>query len=282
LPGSEEKGFYMDRETIVREIKRIAREIGSDTVSKSEFKSKSGISEYQIYKHFDSWNEAVEAAGLTPTDVSRIDDAELFREMKEIFVKFGGVCTRMKFDKLSKYSVSVYKKHFGKWNDILLAFGAWLKETGEDFPFSDQLPDAANLRKAEESIPTEKRKVKPASWDPLGTITYGPFLNFRGLQHAPVNEQGVVFLFGMVCFELGFVVEAVRTSYPDCEAKRRVNRRRNEWERVRIEFEYCSSDFQNHGHDPNGCDVIVCWQHDWTECPLEVIELKTAIQSLSE
>lgn len=272
----------MDRETIVKEIKKIAREIGSDTVSRSEFKSRSGISEWQIYKYFDSWNEAVEAAGLTPTDVSRIDEAELFREMKDVFVKFGGVCTRMKFDKLCKYSADVYKKRFGKWNDILLAFKAWLKESREDFPFLNQLPSEPNLHEAKESIPTEKRKAKPASWDFLGTITYGSFLNFRGLQHAPVNEQGVVFLFGMVCFELGFAVEAVRTSYPDCEAKRRVNRKRDEWERVRIEFEYRSSDFRNHGHDPNGCDVIVCWEHDWSECPLEVIELKTAINSLSE
>ena len=50
--------------------------------------------------------------------------------------------------------------------------------------------------------------------------TYGASLNFRGLQHAPINEQGVVFLFGMVCHELGFVVESVRTGSPDCEAKR--------------------------------------------------------------
>jgi len=272
----------MDRGTIIKEIKRIAREIGADTVSRSEFKSKSGISEWQIYKHFDTWNEAVEAAGLTPTDVSRIDDAELFREMKDVFVKFGGVCTRMKFDKLCKYSADVYKRRFGKWNDILLAFKAWLKESGEDFPFLNQLPSAAKLHKAEESIPTKKRKTKTASWNSIATMTYGSFLNFRGLQHAPVNEQGVVFLFGMVCFELGFAVEAVRTSYPDCEAKRRVNRKRDEWERVRIEFEYCSSNFRDHGHNPNGCDVIVCWEHDWLECPLEVIELKTAIQSLSE
>lgn len=272
----------MDRETIIKEIKRIAREIGSDTVPRSEFMSKSGISEWQIYKHFDSWNEAVEAAGLTPTDVSRIDDAELFREMKNVFVKFGGVCIRMKFNKLCKYSADVYKKRFGKWNDILLAFKSWLKESGEDFPFLNQLPSTTNLHKAEESIPTEKRKAKLESWDSLGTTTYGSFLNFRGLQHAPVNEQGVVFLFGMVCLELGFVVEAVRTSYPDCEAKRRVDRKRDKWERVRIEFEYFSSNFRDHGHDPNGCDVIVCWQHNWPECPLEVIELKTAIQSLSE
>jgi len=272
----------MDREAIVKEIKRIAVEIGTGTVSRSQFKSKSGISEWQIYKHFDTWNEAVEAAGLTPIDVSRINDTDLFREMKDVFVKFGGVCTRTKFHKLSRYSADVYKKRFGKWNDILLSFKDWLKESGEDFPFLNQLPSVTNLHKVEEGIPTKKRKIETVSWNSIGTITYGTFLNFRGLQHAPVNEQGVVFLFGMVCFELGFVVEAVRTSYPDCEAKRRVNRKRDEWERVRIEFEYYSSHFRDHGHDPNGCDVIVCWHHNWPECPLEVIELKTVIQSLSE
>jgi len=273
----------MDRKTIIQEIRRVAQEIGADTLSRPEFTSKSDISTWQIYKYFDSWNEAVEEAGLIPhTEKERIGDADLFREMKDVFVKFGGVCTRTKFDKLCRYSVDVYKKRFGKWKDILLAFKAWLKESGEDFPFLNQLPSPTESHKAEEDILTKKRMIETASWDSLGTMTYGSFLNFRGLQHAPINEQGVVFLFGMVCFELGFVVESVRTSYPDCEAKRRVNRKRDEWERVRIEFEYYSSHFRDHGHDPKGCDVIVCWQHDWPECPLEVIELKTAIQSIPE
>lgn len=269
----------MDRETILKEIRRVAHEIGANTLSRPEFTSKSDISKWQIYKHFDSWNDAVQQAGLIPhTEKEKIEDAELFREMKDVFVKFGGVCTRMKFDKLCRYSVDVYKRRFGKWNDILLAFKAWLNESREDFPFLNQLHSATNLHKAKESIHKTKEKSKTASWDSIGTMTYGSFLNFRGLQHAPVNEQGVVFLFGMVCTELGFAVEAVRTSYPDCEAKRRVKTRQGfVWERVRIEFEYCSRNFD---HDPSGCDVIVCWEHNWPECPLEVIELKTAIQSL--
>jgi len=268
----------MDKDTIIKEIQRIAGESETGTVSRSQFKSKSGISEWQIYKYYPTWNDAVKAAGLTPTDVSRIDDTELFREMKDVFVKFGGVCTRMKFDKMCKYSADVYKKHFGKWNDILLAFNTWLKESGEDFPFLNQLLGKTNLQEAEKSIALNKRKTKAVLWDSRGTTTYGSPLNFRGLQHAPVNEQEVVFLFGMVFFELGFIIEAVRTSYPDCEAKRRVKRRRGfGWERVRIEFEYCSRNFD---HDPSGCDVIVCWEDNWPECPLEVIELKTEIQSL--
>jgi hypothetical protein len=110
--------------------------------------------------------------------------------------------------------------------------------------------------------------------------TYGNPIDFRGLRHEPVNEQGVVFLFGMVAKELGYMVEAVQTGFPDCEAKRQV--RPGSWQRVRIEFEFESRNFSEHGHRPDGCDVIVCWRHNWAECPpnLEVVELGSVIQGL--
>jgi hypothetical protein len=47
------------------------------------------------------------------------------------------------------------------------------------------------------------------------------------------------------------------------------------WQNVWIEFEYESKNFLLHGHDPKKCDVIVCWRHNWKECPeeIEVVEL---------
>ena len=33
-------------------------------------------------------------------------------------------------------------------------------------------------------------------------------------------------------------------------------------------------------NDPSECDLIVCWEHDWKECPIDVIELKSVIQKL--
>jgi|GEM_PF-2388665 len=108
----------------------------------------------------------------------------------------------------------------------------------------------------------------------------GEPLNFRGLQHAPINEQGVVFIFGMVCKDLGYLIEAVQSGFPDCEGKRRVNNNQNRWERVRIEFEFKSSNFQKHGHDISMCDLIVCWEDDWTECSIEVLELSTTLKKL--
>ena len=109
--------------------------------------------------------------------------------------------------------------------------------------------------------------------------TYGEPLDFPTLRHEPVNEQGVVLLFGMVAKHLGYVVEAVQKGFPDCEAMRQVAPER--WQRVNIEFEFESKNFRDHGHPLTGCDVIVCWRHNWPDCPdhIEVLELSTQMKS---
>jgi hypothetical protein len=104
---------------------------------------------------------------------------------------------------------------------------------------------------------------------------FGELIDFRGLRHAPINENGVIYLFGMVSHELGFMVEAVHAAFPDCEAKRHIGE--NRYQRVRIKFEYKSSNFISNDYDPAGADMIVCWIHDWQDCPLEVLELISAI-----
>lgn len=109
---------------------------------------------------------------------------------------------------------------------------------------------------------------------------YGVPIDFRGLRHTPLNEQGVVYVFALVARDIGFTVEAIGTSFPDCEAKRQIDKRGERWQRVRIEFEYSSTDFKRHNHPIEGCDLIVCWKHDWQECPLEVIELSEVVKDL--
>ena len=106
-------------------------------------------------------------------------------------------------------------------------------------------------------------------------------MDFRGLRHEPVNEQGVVLLFGMLAKELGYLIEAAQKGFPDCEAKREIAPGR--WQRVNIEFEYESKNFREHGHPLNGCDVIVCWRHNWGACPkhIEVLELSSVVKSNS-
>ncbi len=47
-----------------------------------------------------------------------------------------------------------------------------------------------------------------------------------------------------------------------------------------IEFEFRSSDFKRHKHEPDKCDIIVCGKHDWKDCPNNIflIELKSRLE----
>jgi hypothetical protein len=101
----------------------------------------------------------------------------------------------------------------------------------------------------------------------------GPPIRPCGLAYEPVNEMGVMALFCMLSRQLGFVIESVQSGFPDCEAKMEVEPGR--WQHFRIEFEYESRNFRDHRHDPQKCDLIVCWRHNWKDCPanLQVLEL---------
>jgi hypothetical protein len=107
---------------------------------------------------------------------------------------------------------------------------------------------------------------------------YGPPMVTGPLACGPTNENGVIYLFGSLALQLGFVVMKVQTEFPDCEALRHIGD--NRWQHVRIEFEYESRNFLKHMHDPKGCDVIVCWKDNWRESPLEVVELREIIKCI--
>jgi HNH endonuclease len=103
----------------------------------------------------------------------------------------------------------------------------------------------------------------------------------RAFPYEPVNEMGVMVLFSMLAERLGFVIESVQSWFPDCQAKIEVEPGR--WQHFRIEFEYESLQFKKHGHDPSQCDLIVCWRHNWKNCPpnLQVLELSKIVQSFT-
>jgi len=127
----------------------------------------------------------------------------------------------------------------------------------------------------EEVLKKEKEEAKEVLMNRKRSIVGDP-INYKGLIFGPLNENGVIFLFSKMHESLGIFIEAIQPSYPDAKARRKTHRG---WEDVWIEFEYRSSSFKAHGHDPKECDIIVCWEHDWKNCPLEVIELKRIISN---
>lgn len=278
-----------ERDEVLKAIRASAESLGRPP-SRSEFKIASGMTEYQVLKHFPSWREAVRAAGLEPHSANvPIDPGVLLNDWGEFVRSVRRILTRDQYRRHGTYSPGVFERKFGPWSAIPSKFREFAEGKPEWADVVALLPNE-HARTAFPAIPSAVAGLSSSSHSAVTTHrhsrlddrpTYGNPIDFRGLRHEPVNEQGVVFLFGMVARELGYHVEAVQTGYPDCEAKRQVDA--GKWKRVRIEFEFESRNFRDHGHPPDGCDVIVCWRHNWAECPpsLEVVELSSIIRTLS-
>lgn len=99
--------------------------------------------------------------------------------------------------------------------------------------------------------------------------------DFQGMIWAPGSELEVVLLFALLPY-LGknYLIDECRGQFPDCILKTK------DGQEMRAEFELFSSHFKDHGHDPTQCDVIVCWKHNWPECPIEVLDLSQSVKNL--
>lgn len=104
----------------------------------------------------------------------------------------------------------------------------------------------------------------------------GDILNIRGIVYEPINEQGVVSLFTVLCYDLGFLLEGIRTKFPDAILKRKNNH--GNYSPCLSEFEFKASNYRLHNHPLKGCDLIICWENDWKDCPIEILELKTIVK----
>lgn len=270
------------KEEIINELKRVSKLLGTDSFSRGEFNKRTKISISKVRYHFGNWGTAMGVAGLVPLSTNdrlktqylkqTISDDDLLKDLIRLCSEFGENLTEGLVNSKGNYSTQPYRK---RWKNIKNAIQVAKNK------FSDQIiKNKAKIFKQEE-VP--EVKLIPKTSNPKEgkkRRTIGEPISFRGLSHAPINEQGVVYLFGMVSNELGFQIETVRQAFPDCEGKRCYDKEKNLWEHVRIEFEYKSLNFKEHGHSEEECDLIVCWIHNWKDCPLEVLELKETIKYL--
>jgi hypothetical protein len=187
----------------------------------------------------------------------------------------------VEYEMQSKYSSKPLVTLYGSWGQVPFGLFTLAEEKGWEGGWEDVL-EVVKAHLQENNAQTK------TSWTPNSPPNkrifrdrpiYGPPVIAVPLAHGPVNEAGVVFLFGMMALQLGFVVTRVQTEFPDCEAMWEVQP--GVWQRVRIEFEYESRNFVKHLHNAEECDLIVCWINNWEQCPLQVVELRKQIAKIA-
>lgn len=284
----------MSKEEMIAAIKASAEKLGrAPTTRELYLATGGGLSRAQVSKRFGTYTRALKECGLTRHDGARP------HSMMELFLAWATVARNVKrvptsgdYRQEGTISDQCLARRFGRWGGVhtgMLKFlerekleGEW-GDVAEIIRQHKQAPaivpsraTASDTSAGAEQIAAQIRELTAQDPPPMDSRPfYGEPIPHPAMCHAPANENGVMVLFGAMAPELGFIITRVQAGFPDCEALRRM--RNGRLQRVLIEFEYESKNFSLHLHDPAGCDLIVCWVHNWKECPLEVIELSKLI-----
>jgi hypothetical protein len=242
-----------------------------------ELMKHAGIDRPEIRKHFGNYKQALEECNLeVPERGRKVEIDRLFADWAEVVRGLKRLPTGFEYEQRSKYSIRPLKRCFGSWELVPERMKLYAEEHGLAGEWEDVLGlvGQGSGQRGGGATSTGPGRVED------GRPIYGQLIGAWGHVYGPTNEAGVLCLFGAMAEQLGFLIVKVQAEFPDCEAVRLVGKNRNRPEK--IEFEYESRNFLRHMHDPSKCDIIVCWEHNWPECPLEVIELRREIAKIAE
>jgi hypothetical protein len=278
------------KEEIIAAVQECARKLGH-IPSFPELQFATKVTNRMMRMHFGNYSRTLEACGLAREGAGfRVSMRTLFVDWAELVRKLGKIPTIMEYTLHSKFSVQPFIGRFKGWMRVPEAMHLYCRREGLAEEYKDVMdiiatylemePERTNIYRS-----TSRTGAEAGSLSRRATTVFsdrpvcGPPLHLTPLTCAPTNEMGVVFLFGAMALQLGFSVTQLQAAFPDCEALREVEH--DKWQRIRIEFEYESRNFVLHGHPMTDCDLIVCWNHNWEECPLEVLELKSFVKRQS-
>jgi hypothetical protein len=243
----------------------------------AEFYERTRMSTHQVRRHFGTFTRMLSASGVERQGPGVSLALEpLFLDWAEVTRKLGKIPTKADYAMAGKYSLRPYTRRYRSWGNVPQGLKEYAIRHQLTNEWHDVLKIIGDHVKAAGTSPgisggalrAGKRSDRPVYGRPM----FAPF------SFAPTNEQGVLFVFGVVAHALGFTITRVQTEFPDVEAMREIGP--NQCQRMHLELEYESRNFLTHMHPLDGCDGIVCWIDNWPECPLEVIELRTVVESL--
>ncbi len=273
------------KEEIISAIRGCAQQLGHSP-NRGELKRLTGVETYDLRKCFGSYTNAMREAGMKAKGCNRTPLDELLRDWAAVARKLAKIPTISEYESLGRYTMRPFLRHFRKWSNVARGLQQYAERSGAAAEWGDVM----ELVKASCEVSIRRDEEAGAGSGPGGWVSiphsndlvfadrpmYGAPIGLPFMAHAPTSELGVVFLFGALAMKLGFMVLRLPGTYPDGEAMRRVDKDR--CQRVHIEFELESRNFLRHAHDPKKCDLIVCWEPNWPECPLPVLELKAEVE----
>lgn len=110
-------------EILLEDLRRVASVLQKQSVTREQYDELGHHASNTYEHHFNTWNNALEKAGLQKNLERNIRDEQLFENLEEVWITLGRQPKNIEMRRpLSKYSNVTYGARFGSWNKALEKF----------------------------------------------------------------------------------------------------------------------------------------------------------------
>lgn len=179
------------RHELLDDLKRVAKVLGTETVSTESYASLGRFSDVTIARAFGSWVKALAAAGLSASPAWRpkATEEELLSNMAFVWEKVGRQPKQKDFRPPdSRFSADAYVRRYGSWRKALEAFVAVANDIGVE---SETKTEAA--APAAESISRIKQRTpRDPGWRLRFLVIRRDRFSCRSCGRTPALDPGVM------------------------------------------------------------------------------------------
>lgn len=129
------------------DLKRVAAELGKESVSIAEYRRLGRLSERPFIRNFGTWGKALSASGLHPSANfhARVSDEQYFENLERIWIALGRQPRYSEIAKpLSAHSAHAYENRFGSWRKALEAFILFVQKDEPAESARSEIPPAVH------------------------------------------------------------------------------------------------------------------------------------------
>ncbi len=120
----QQKGKQMTNSDLLNELCRVAKEIGTETLTIEQFDKNASVSAETVRRRFGSWWSALDEAGLQISNLGkRYSDEDYFENLLRVWTHHGRQPKYREMDEHpSMISSGAYEAKWGNWHNALQAF----------------------------------------------------------------------------------------------------------------------------------------------------------------
>jgi hypothetical protein len=138
---------------LLADLRAVAAQLGQDRIAQNEYRRFGHFSSAVMKKRFGSWNNALEAAGLTIVPRRRVSSSDLVANLLDVWTALGRQPRKTEMrPPVSRYTHHPYVRTYGSWLSAMKTFVEYANgETGEGLatepaPVDSRGPRAPSLR----------------------------------------------------------------------------------------------------------------------------------------